>query len=66
MSAHFCAQLLDKKRRSKHEDYIVECGWASSLLCQRVYIFVIKEDAKVYCFQETKGLFERVPMHIEG
>ncbi len=28
--------------------------------------FVIKENADIYCFQETKVLPEQVPMHIEG
>lgn len=28
--------------------------------------FVIKEDADIYCFQETKVMPEQVPMHLEG
>ncbi len=28
--------------------------------------FVIKENADIYCFQETKVLPEQVPMHIDG
>ncbi len=28
--------------------------------------FVRREDADIYCFQETKVLAEQVPMHIEG
>ncbi len=28
--------------------------------------FVIKEDADIYCFQETKVMPDQVPMHIDG
>ncbi len=28
--------------------------------------FVLKENADIYCFQETKALPEQIPMHIDG